>query len=238
LERISNLAKVHSSFIEKNVLNILISYMEHQKLIKHLPKIYRVKQDLQNGIYNFPELVFMTNCFMAVSSGYHHLLEQISDYDWVETKAIMRGVERLSFIPNDTNFFEILISRTIFNISINGRPDYIDYTNKIVWEFKFVNAIIRDHMLQIILYAWIMKLDLNEWKLYIFNIKTGEIRSINKIENIDQIVIDIIMVKSAINVVISDKDFITRSKLAHINPIVERIKESKARGKIACFSNS
>ncbi len=95
-------------------------------------------------------------------------------------------------------------------IRMSGRVDLFDVTNNIVWEFKCVKEITLDHLLQLIMYAWIWKytiprhllgncnytdpLPVEEMPTFrILNIRTGEIKQLNlQSPFIDDIVVLII----------------------------------------------
>lgn len=228
--------ELSSSVTINRTLDTIIDKMEYNMMNKYLSRLHLIKSDLLNGTKNYKDLMFLTNCFMFLKSGYLNQLEQINNYDWVDAAAIEEGIRRLDIYIDNNNLFEIPNSRDILDVNISGQPDCIDHFNKIIWEFKFVSDLSKEFLLQIIVYAWIMKLDLNEWQFLLFNIKNGEIIRINKINDINQIITDLVTEKYyKQRSVIDDVTFINTSKLSHDNKIRDHIKACKAKGTIACI---
>jgi len=170
------------------------SYLNQMRMMAHLHRIERLEKSLGDDTdqWDFEELMFMTNCYMMIHSGYIYQVEQIRHYKWVDAKAIKLGIERLSLYIDENNMFEVPMEKVMSGIKVVGRPDAVDDINRVMWEFKFVEEITREHLLQLVCYAWISGYDLDVWKLYIFNIKNGEIIEIDKVLEIDQIVGDLI----------------------------------------------
>jgi hypothetical protein len=106
------------------------------------------------------------------------------------------------FFPNDEFFF-------------TARVDLI--TDDCVWEIKCVNTLSNDHFLQVVIYAWLWRLcvedienleNIREFKL--FNIKTGEIYVLHATsEELNFIVIALLRDKFGNKETKVDNDFIT-----------------------------
>lgn len=224
------------SNVPERIIDSLIFSLNEHNLITYSKKLEKIKKNILNGQYVYQELMFMTNCYMYVKSGYLFQLEQISNYDWVDVSAIEKGINRLSMYIDNNNLFEIPGMRKILNVNIVGVPDCIDHIGKILWEFKFVDEICKEHMLQLIIYAWIMNINLKDWKLLIFNIKTEEIIQITNIQNINQIITDLVTEKYfKQKSITNDNHFVSTSNTMHANPTRDHINECRAKGKIACI---
>lgn len=106
------------------------------------------------------------------------------------------------FFPNDEFIF-------------TARVDLV--TDDCVWEIKCVNTITNDHFIQVVVYAWLWRIcvedianleNIREFKL--FNIKTGEIYVLNaRTEELNTIIIALLKDKFGNKEIKVDNDFIT-----------------------------
>ena len=116
----------------------------------------------------------------------------------------------------NTNFhsYEFVKKYIELPLRFNARVDAI--TNTTVWEFKCVDALEIEHLLQVVIYAWIWQLTHpNEPRVFkIMNIRTAEVRILTYISaEIDDIVREIIESKYKKQITIRDAEFIERTKL-------------------------
>ena len=93
-----------------------------------------------------------------------------------------------------------------------ARTDII--TPKTVWELKCTSKISIDHLLQVVIYAWLWTVTRNEEKDFkILNIKTGEIMRLScSRADLDYIVVSILQGKYLEHEPISDDDFIRATR--------------------------
>ncbi|MEX0594991.1 MAG: hypothetical protein WD512_00715, partial [Candidatus Paceibacterota bacterium] len=160
---------------------------------KDIMRLNKIEEGiLHNSIWDFKEIMWMTNIYMMLRSRYINQVEQIRHYDWVDERGIREGIDRMSMWIDEGDIYEVPMCREMNGVDIKGSVDMIDQERKILWEFKFVNDLTKEHILQTVVYSWIMGYDLNVWKVYLFNIKTGEILDINKITDLDKIVGDLV----------------------------------------------
>lgn len=167
------------------------------------------------------DYLYLGNVYSAITSGYHHKIEQIDKYDWLTPDMIEQCHQNiLPYFDNNTIYEERINfkynSNKFDNISIIGRIDA--YDNNILWEFKCVNELKIEHLLQLIIYAWMWiskkKVPI---KFKIMNIRSGEIRILN--ENwylIDQVMECLFENKFGKNDLLSDTEFIDRC-LEYVN---------------------
>ena len=101
---------------------------------------------------------------------------------------------------------------------ITGRIDLI--TESCVWELKCTTQITIDHMLQVVMYAWLWRIVIEDIEYLsnirdfkIFNIKTGEIYQLfATMEELNDIVVSILRGKYETIIIKTDNDFITECK--------------------------
>jgi hypothetical protein len=84
-------------------------------------------------------------------------------------------------------------------------------TEKSVWELKCTTQITIDHMLQVIIYAWLWKiLDKPERMFRIFNVKTGEKWVLqSNMDELLQIIVALLKGKYGKNSVKTDEEFLS-----------------------------
>jgi hypothetical protein len=175
-----------------DIIKYIRDGMERFMYKRYIPRLNKIEEGILEGVWDYKEIMWMTNMFMMLQSGYINQVEQILHYDWVDERGIREGIERMSIWIDEGDIYEVPMMREMNGVDINGRVDMIDQERKILWEFKFVNDLTKEHILQTVVYTWIMGYDMSIWKVYLFNIKTGEIWDINKITDLDKIVGDLV----------------------------------------------
>jgi len=151
------------------------------------------------------QYLFMGNAYIALSENIHSKLNQITSYNWLTPEIVKQCHKNLSANIGDGAIYECQVgncedangrfyqfkSNTYGTVEIRGRIDA--YDNDTVWELKCVSSLQLEHLLQIIIYAWVWDKCMKEKsgiKSYkILNIRTREIRTITY----ENIVIDEIM---------------------------------------------
>lgn len=151
------------------------------------------------------------NMYIALVEKIHSKLKQIDSYDWLTKDMIKICHKNLSKNIGDNAIYEKELgnfanengkpfyqykSNTYGSIDISARIDC--YDTDTLWEFKCVSSLQMDHMLQLIVYAWIwekcMKEKYGMKKYKLLNIRTGEVRELKYdnfiIEQIMNIVFD------------------------------------------------
>jgi hypothetical protein len=138
-------------------------------------KLYFKYKQIEKDEYNWLTLDIMKECFKRMYETLGN--ECSSDNPFEIEKTIVR--------PNNKKINEYL--STFFpdeEFDFTARVDLV--TNDSVWEIKCVNTVSNDHLIQVVIYAWIWRIvqediinleNIREFKL--FNIKTGEIHVLN-----------------------------------------------------------
>lgn len=124
--------------------------------------------------------LLLGNIFACANEGYNYKLKQITEYDWLAPEMIAichRNIE--TYIPPsvaEQSIFELELGTSTDSITesisykfqhdiygwikLRGRVDCI--TPDTVWEFKCVESITLEHMIQLAIYAWIWKRQIRE----------------------------------------------------------------------------
>ena len=126
-------------------------------------KIYNINDiDIQNMTSS--ELLYISNCYNTYKSGYLYKIFQITNYNWLEKKNLDDCVNRLIQLNISKNsLFELRLEREneqeLLNRRLIGYIDCVDEENNIVYEFKCVKQLEREHYLQLALYMYMYELN-------------------------------------------------------------------------------
>ena len=160
---------------------------------------------LPETIESVNDYLYMANINTAIQESLYFKLNQIDkdDYNWLTDEMVMICKDRLKHVVSpDCQGSPPLVEEYIINASMDEQHSQIDrfierilpgkkfrfnarvdlMTETTIWEFKCTNELTHDHMLQLVIYAWLwnMKqveenLDANEKTFRLFNIKSGEL---------------------------------------------------------------
>jgi hypothetical protein len=160
----------------------------------------QVVDNLEPECETMENYLYMANVYVAIQEKLYFKLKQIGgdEYGWLTAATLAKCKERLlSVLEEECTIARPEIEKTVLHkldldahsniddclrgefpcdlFRFTARTDLL--TEKTMWELKCTSVISQDHMLQVIIYAWIMRtLDPRFSKsVKIFNIKTGEI---------------------------------------------------------------
>jgi hypothetical protein len=194
--------------------------------------LYDIYKDLSPYCQETQDYLYMANIHVAVQEKIYFKLKQISrdEYNWIPKKIIEQCLTRMKTVIGDDCVSLHNIEQTIIrqeneinhaeidrilaekldikaSFRFTARVDLLG--KEIMWEIKCTSRISIDHMLQVIIYAWILEC-LGTPKIYkIFNIKTGEILRLNAtMDELTEIVVAILKSKYGDKEEINDGDFI------------------------------
>ena len=174
----------------RNIINDMykISKGDTKKLINDVLNTKVSKNSVE-------QFLCMGNLYIALTEKIHSKLSQIDKYLWLTQDMIDVCHKNLEKNISDDPIFELSLGDTerddksmcykyntnlYGSIELTARSDCID--KKTLWEFKCVTTLQNEHLLQLVVYAWIwekcMKSEYGEKKYKILNIKTGEIRQL------------------------------------------------------------
>jgi hypothetical protein len=193
-----NNGRVLHSIIEQNMLDVRPN--EHT----YLKKIIR---ELPEYCYSTADYLYLSNVYVAVKEKLYFKLNQIDHYEWIPDSIreqcfdrMKKQLERECFVKDGR--FSASLEKTLICQTDDEKHKIIDevliqyfpnelfrftarsdlITDFCVWELKCTNSIVNDHLLQVVIYAWIWRLVIENIKelenirdFRILNIKTGEI---------------------------------------------------------------
>ena len=145
---------------------------------------------------SIPDYLKMTNIYISLHECLHYKVAQINYYNWLSEKEvdkIMNNMGRHIVEPHslkyeqtiveheDAGLDEFVVSQLDHPVRFNARVDAM--TEDTVWEFKCVDALEIEHLLQVVIYAWIWRLVCEPVRgprvFKIMNIRTAEVRILN-----------------------------------------------------------
>jgi hypothetical protein len=110
-------------------------------------------------INDIPSLLKMTNEYCSRRSGYTYKLAQIQQYDWLSKEELQKAIERLQSHISRNSKFELAYTHSdrsiLFDVELIGCIDCLDQDT--VWEFKCVNKLTNEHVIQLALYAYLVE---------------------------------------------------------------------------------
>ena len=197
------------------ILIVLDEFKENEhaflkQLVSQLPTEYKTPTDY----------LFLANVYTAFQEKLYFKLKQITrdDYTWLTEDMFKKCKARLTkTIGPECETAQPLIEKTIIHQSqelehesidlflseyfvstlkfrFTARTDLITQTS--MWEIKCVREITMDHQLQVVIYAWLLKMKSVEKEVKIYNIRTGEIQRLDATkEELDYIVISLLQGK-------------------------------------------
>lgn len=197
------------------ILIIMDEFKDHEhaflkSLVSQLPTEYKTPADY----------LFLANVYTAFQEKLYFKLKQITceDYKWLTEDMFKKCKGRLNrIIGPECETARPLIEKTIIHQSqelehesidlflseyfintlkfrFTARADLITQTS--MWEIKCVREITMDHQLQVVIYAWLLKMKSIEKDVKIYNIRTGEIQRLDATkEELDYIVVSLLQGK-------------------------------------------
>jgi hypothetical protein len=224
------LCKNNSNILSKMIENSLLEMKENEHLY-----LKNIVKELPTECVSIDDYLFLANVHIAIQERLYFKLKQIgrNEYNWVSNEIIQQCRERLDAnigVECDTILPEseqIIIHHSMedehakidqallpfFDENVRFRFSAIVdiVTEKSVWELKCTTQITIDHMLQVIIYAWLWKiLDKPERMFRIFNVKTGEKWVLqSNMDELLQIIVALLKGKYGKNSVKTDEEFLS-----------------------------
>ncbi len=172
-----------------------------------------------------PELsdfLYMSNVYNSLRTGYRFKLSQIDKYDWMnptEAEQALRVVKK--YIPNNARFEQMIFGKlSVRDVDrhITGCIDAISARDGTVyvWEFKCVKELMPEHILQVLIYMWMLTRGREEkipLRFCLLNILTDTVIEIQKPPNLDDIIRALVMEKIKIRHRTTDDEFLASIRL-------------------------
>jgi len=221
--------------------NIILSNMANVKENEH-EFLKNIISNLPTTCVTISDYLRLSNVYVAVKEKLYFKLNQIpsDEYTWLTEDIInecfkrMYGTLVFECFINDSPHFDLettIIRQTEDNLHkkiddflIQHFPNELfRFTERIdlltdysVWELKCTNSITYDHLLQVIIYAWLWRMVIedienleNVRNFKIFNIKTGELLIMDaNDEQLNTIMIALLKGKYYVNDPLKDNKFI------------------------------
>jgi hypothetical protein len=209
---------------EKTVYNTILQQTIIEFSKKFYDKYIFLKNIIQNmpdTCETISDYLYVSNILQATENKLYSKLKQIQpdEYNWIKEEVILKCFEQLDAVvgidcqlnewkpeqtiiysSSDEDHFEMDITLSEFlgdryKYRFQARIDLL--TDDILWEFKCTSKISVEHMLQLVIYAWIWMHVYNTPKRFcIYNIKTNELWELNATKNeLTKIIVELIRSK-------------------------------------------
>jgi len=220
------------------LLTVIKETLENMKSHEHT-FLRELVAELPEHAGSIEDYLYLANIYVATQEKLYFKLKQIGrdEYGWLSAQHFENCRARLHQIIGAECQHNVCprIEETILNPSMEPEHDKIDaalapfFENKkfkftartdiitptTVWEIKCTSKLSMDHLLQVVIYAWLWKVTREEEKDFkIVNIKTGEIlRLAGSREELDYIIISILQGKYLEHEPITNEEFIQATQV-------------------------
>ena len=131
------------------------------------------------------ELLYISNHWNSYKTGFLFKICQITDYNWLEQKKLDECIKRLSCLNISVNSsfeHEVNTEKTpeLLNRKLIGYIDCFDEDNNILYEFKCVQKLNKEHYLQLAIYMYMHEMKKNDFKKNNITAINNKILHINK----------------------------------------------------------
>jgi len=229
----TNTIKRYVKQIMENPNNVN-SYQIHKSVLKNVDLNSKDDDRLEN-------LLRIVNVYISIKEKLNFKVVQINEYDWLsesDVNKLLMNMDRhiknpkqlcyeVEIIKKNDDKQHVMIDHFV-KTHMGERFGKLRFTaivdamsDSLIWEFKCTDEIEAEHLLQVIIYAWIWKLTCEEEcgprTFKILNIKTAEVQTLtyNSVI-IDNIILMILRAKYNKLIVLSDDEFIHKC-LMYIN---------------------
>jgi hypothetical protein len=191
-------------------------------------------QNMPEKCTKISDYLYASNIYIATQERLYFKLKQIEpdEYTWLNRENVIKCLKRLdTHVLTECRhkipiFEKVLIDNTMdkehedidailapyFNgktvFRFSARVDLV--TENTLWELKCTSKITIDHLLQVVIYAWLWKiLVADDRNIRILNIKTGEVLQLNAtMDELTLIVVALLQGKYCPPVVKTDEEFV------------------------------
>ena len=223
--------------IDENSCILYRMIRENLVLTKPNKHLYLKNQPLVEQCESVEDYLYMANVYEAAQEKLYFKLKQIerNEYTWLSNGVLSECKKRMmdvlhKEIRREKPLMEHVIvtyddeyanerlnsqlgSQMKDQFAFSGRVDLI--TKNVLWELKCTSEITAEHMIQTVVYAWIVRtLDPSSKKMVkIFNIKTGQVLCLNaSLDELTTIVVSILKGKYEKKPPATEADFLTECK--------------------------
>ena len=213
--------------------NIILDNLKEIKENQH-SFLRNIIHNLPTKCNSISDYLYLSNIYVALQEKLYFKIKQINtnEYNWITENTIEKCKEILSnTIGKETEISEPVIEYNIIHNSMEEEHIKIDellrthfpnnelfrftarvdlLTQKSIWEIKCISKITIDHLLQVIIYAWIWRTTRPDEKkdFKILNIKTSELMILDAtIEELNFIIIALLKGRYLKDKQLDDEDF-------------------------------
>lgn len=195
----------------------------------------KIIADMPAECTRISDYLYAANVYVATQEKLYFKLKQIEsdEYNWLKRDTMIRCLKRLdSHVMSECKqkipiFEQVLVDYAMdeehrildewlrphflqqpVEFRFSARLDLV--TEKSVWELKCTSKLTIDHLLQVVIYAWLWRtLVADERNIRILNIKTGEVLELRaSTEQLTQIMVALLKGKYCEPVVKTDEEFV------------------------------
>jgi len=229
--------ETYSSYKTSSIKLFMQDYYE-RNMLKNANMFYvnRIKQiDFEN--MTIQDHLKMTTLYISIQEKLMFKVAQINHYNWLEEKDVAKifaNMTRHIGTPDDLEYERTIIEyKPVLESSVYNEIDEFIRTNvttekkmrfkarvdaisrDTIWEFKCTESLEIEHLLQVIIYAWIWQKSCLSTQgprtFKLMNIRTSEVQTLKYEESIiDQIMIMILKSKYNTRPNLSDEAFVSR----------------------------
>ena len=190
----------------------------------HLQKILNIRKRIAKKIINISDILYLSNIYHSIKSGYISKREQITKFNWVTSEVLKKTNSLLNKYINSNAKYEYSLESILLGRNIVGVFDIFQLnkdTNQVeILELKCTKQLEASHFIQLAVYGWLYskKYENTIPKLKILNCLNGGLYDI-KIKKPLDLMMEYI-VKSKYNseqVRISDSEFLSNCSKIGIN---------------------
>ena len=174
-----------------------------------------------SGEFTVEAILYIANMYNFFISGYNYKVNQIKKYNWMNDETMIAGMKRMAHvvfksgklkcIPDEIEF-EKAVSGEVEAKLILGNMDMVDHHNKVVWEFKCVNELKLEHVIQLMIYMYLY--GKSDYRYYLYNIVNDKLVEIIYNEKTLSNAVSYIIREKFAERKISDEAFIIKSQNA------------------------
>jgi len=219
---------------EPNILKKMVeNNMSDSKDYEH-KYLKEIIQNMPEKCTKISDYLYASNIYIATQERLYFKLKQIEpdEYTWLNRENVIKCLKRLdTHVLTECKqkipvFEKVLIDNTMdkehedidailaphFNggtiFRFSARVDLV--TEDTLWELKCTSKITIDHLLQVVIYAWLWKILVADYRnIRILNIKTGEVLQLEAtMDELTLIVVSLLQGKYCPPVVKTDEEFV------------------------------
>lgn len=229
---------IYKRFKKDTNENILLDMIKMNMADTHENDYRYLKEVIKNmpeKCSKISDYLYAANVYVSSQEKLYFKLKQIDreEYNWLKRETMIQCLKRLdSYVMSECKskipiFEKVLIDYSMdeehvvlneylkpffkdpVEFRFSGRLDLV--TENTVWELKCTSKISIDHMLQVVIYAWLWKLLVaDERNIRILNIKTGEVLELQATnDELTHIIVALLKGKYCEPIIKTDEEFIS-----------------------------